>query len=245
MMHMPPLPSAHDLATMVLPGLQIIWINVLLSGDNAVVIALACRGLDRRRRTWAILGGSTVAVVMRIVLTFFVVALLGLPYLKLLSGALLIWLAIDLLRSHDNEDVEAAGSIWAAVRTIALADVVMSLDNVVAVAAAAKNSVPLIIFGVALSVPLIVFGSTLILMLLKRFPLLVVAGAALLGWVAGSLMATDPILARWVGELPANAELLAGAAGASLVLVIAAIFWFVRRLRTPRSTIAIEGSKRP
>ena len=257
-MHIPSLPSAHELAVSALPGLQIVWINVLLSGDNAVVIALACRRLDRRRRTWAILGGSIVAVALRIVLTFFVVALLVLPYLKLLSGVLLLWIGIDLLRTHHSEEVDAAGSIWGAVRTIAVADVVMSLDNVVAVAAAAKNSVPLIVFGIALSVPLIIFGSTLILLLLRRFPVLVVLGAALLGWVAGEIIAVDPALARLVSELPPefnpafarifsklppDFEQIAGAAGATFILLVAVIVWLVRRVTRPQPTILIDGGK--
>lgn len=207
---------------LALQGLQIVWINILLSGDNAVVIALACRGLETRRRRWAILGGSAVAVVMRVALTFFVVKLLGLPYLKLASGLLLFWIAFDLLRSHQEKDVAAADSIWAAVRTIALADAVMSLDNVVAVAAAARNSVPLIVFGIVVSVPLIVWGSTLILKLLARVPLLVVAGAALLGWVAGEMMASDPVWKALPGDLPPRFELMGSIAGALLILLIAA-----------------------
>ena len=242
-MHLPPLPSVHQLALSALPGLQIVWINVLLSGDNAVVIALACRGLDPLRRTWAILGGSAVAVTLRIVLTFFVVALLGLPFIKLLSGLLLLWIAVDLLRAHGSKDVEPAGSIWGAIRTIAVADVVMSLDNVVAVAAAAKNSLPLIVFGIALSVPLIIFGSTFILLLLRRFPVLVIAGAALLGWVAGELMAADPALARLSEKLPPKFDLIAGAAGAALVLLAAVAFWLVRRLRKPRVGIPIDAKE--
>ena len=142
------------------------------------MIALACRDLDPRRRRWAVVGGSALAVAIRVALTFFVVDLLDVPFLKLVSGILLLWIAFDLLRreGHDRK-VEAAGSIGAAVRTIVLADIIMSLDNIVAVAAAAKGSIALIIFGIALSVPLIVFGSTLVLRLLKKFPILVIAGA--------------------------------------------------------------------
>ena len=209
------------LMVLALQGLQIVWINILLSGDNAVVIALACRGLEVRQRRWAIVGGSAAAVAMRIVLTFFVVKLLGLPYLKLASGLLLFWIAVNLLRSHDDKEVAAAGSTWGAVRTIALADAVMSLDNVVAVAAAARNSVPLIVFGIAVSVPLIVWGSTLILKLLTRFPILVVAGAALLGWVAGEIMASDPVWEALPGDLPSRFELMGAATGTALILLVA------------------------
>ena len=211
-----------DLSTLLLQGLQIVWINILLSGDNAVVIALACRGLDSRRRKWGILAGSLAAVGLRIIFTFFVVELLRLPYVKLVSGVLLFWIALQLLtqNSHDK-DVKASSSIWGAVRTIAVADAIMSLDNVVAVAAAAKNSVPLITFGIVVSVPLIVFGSTLVLSLLNRFPILIVAGAALLGWVAGEIMVSDPALHEWFGPLPDSIELWAAGAGAGLMLLVA------------------------
>lgn len=218
---------------LALQGLQIVWINVLLSGDNAVVIALACRGLEPRRRRWAILGGSAVAVAMRVVLTFFVVALLALPYVKIASGLLLLWIAFDLLRAHDDKEVAPAGSIWGAVRTIALADVVMSLDNVVAVAAAARNSLPLIVFGIAVSVPLIVWGSTLILKLLERLPILVVAGAALLGWVAGEMVASDPLWDTLPGDLPPRFELMGSAAGALLILAVAAALRLWRGRKGP------------
>ncbi len=211
-----------DISTLFLQGLQIVWINILLSGDNAVVIALACRGLDARRRKWGILAGSLAAVFLRILFTFFVVALLALPFLKLVSGVLLLWIALQLLlqNSHDK-DVKAATSVWGAVRTIAIADAIMSLDNVVAVAAAAKNSVPLIVFGIAVSVPLIIFGSTLVLSMLNRFPILIVAGAALLGWVAGGIIAADPALADFFGALPDWTETAAAAGGAGLMLLVA------------------------
>jgi YjbE family integral membrane protein len=227
----------HDATQLALQALQIVWINVLLSGDNAVVIALACRSLDRRRRTWAIAGGSAVAVLLRIVLTFFVVALLGLPAVKLFSGCLLLWIAVDLLRAHESGEVEAAGSIWGAIRTIALADAVMSLDNVVAVAAAAKNSVGLIIFGIALSIPLIVFGSTLILAVLKRFPILVVAGAVLLGWVAGEIASADPLLQQFLPAiLLARLDLWLKIGCAVLMLGVAGLLALLRRRTGARPT---------
>ncbi len=211
-----------DISILVLQGLQIVWINILLSGDNAVVIALACRGLDGRRRRWGILAGSLAAVSLRILFTVFVVELLRLPYVKLVSGALLLWIALQLLQQNTHEkDVAASTSVWGAVRTIAIADAVMSLDNVVAVAAAAKNSVPLITFGIVVSVPLIIFGSTLVLSLLNRFPLLVVAGAALLGWVAGEIAASDPVLGRWLAPLPDALERWAACGGAALILLVA------------------------
>ncbi len=220
-----------DISTLLLQGLQIVWINILLSGDNAVVIALACRGLDSRRRKWGILVGSLAAVALRILFTFFVVELLRLPYVKLVSGVLLLWIALQLLtqNTHDK-DVTASSSIWGAVRTIAVADAIMSLDNVVAVAAAAKNSVPLITFGIAVSVPLIVFGSTLVLSLLNRFPILIVAGSALLGWVAGEITVADPALHTWLGPLPEAIELWAAGAGAALMLLAAGALRLFRRL---------------
>ena len=241
-----------DLMTLVLQGLQIIWINVLLSADNAVVIALACRGVAREKRKWAVLGGSLAAVSMRILFTIFIVALLRLPYVKLVSGVLLFWIAFNLLREDGAEqDIARPTSLWGAVRTIAIADAVMSLDNVVAVAAAAKNSLLMIVFGIGLSVPLIVFGSTLMLRLLQRFPVLVTAGAALLGWVAGEMMIADPIFERsvawlgerivtftpivlaWIASRPDHAELIAGASGAVLLLATAGILRLLRS-RTSR-----------
>jgi YjbE family integral membrane protein len=219
----------NDIWVLVLQGLQIVWINILLSGDNAVVIALACRGLEPRQRRWAITAGSLVAVVLRIVFTIFIVELLKLPYVKLFSGVLLLWIAFELLRSNDHQkDVAAASSIWGAVRTIALADAIMSLDNVVAVAAAANNDLGLIVFGIAISVPLIIFGSTLMLRLLNRFPILVVAGAALLGWVAGEILVSDPALTRWLGVLPEHIGLYAAGGGAAFILVVAGILRLTR-----------------
>lgn len=217
-----------DISTLLWQGFQIVWINILLSGDNAVVIALACRRLEPRQRKWAITLGSLVAVVLRIVFTIFIVQLLKIPYVKIGSGVLLFWIAFQLLRENEEKDVAPASSLWGAVRTIALADAIMSLDNVVAVAAAARNNLPLLVFGIALSVPLIVFGSTLMLKVLNRFPILVVAGAALLGWVAGEITASDPKLEAWVGPLPDNIELFAAGAGALLILLAAAILWWWR-----------------
>lgn len=224
----------NDLSTLLLQGLQIVWINILLSGDNAVVIALACRGLEARQRKWAILAGSLAAVTLRIIFTIFIVALLKLPYVKFGSGLLLFWIAFELLRGGEEKDVAAASSLWGAVRTIAVADAIMSLDNVVAVAAAARNSLPMIIFGIAISVPLIIFGSTLMLKVLKRFPILVVVGAALLGWVAGEMLAGDPKLPEWIGPLPDRFELFSAGAGAVLILLIAAILHLMRKRKGAR-----------
>lgn len=219
-----------DVPALITQGLQIVWVNILLSGDNAVVIAMACRGLETRQRNYGIVAGSLAAVALRIGFTFFVVALLHLPYLKLISGLLLLWIGAGLLRQdHQAKSVKAATSVWGAVRTIAVADAVMSLDNVVAVAAAARDSVPLIVFGIAVSVPLIIFGSSLMLALFTRFPWLIVAGAALLGWVAGEIMISDPVLLVRGVLLPPAADIWAGLTGAGLMLLMAGAIRIGRR----------------
>ena len=175
--------------------IKIIWINILLSGDNAVVIALACRGLPRRQRIWGIILGAGAAVVLRIVFTVGLQFVLELPWLRLVGGILLLYIAVKLLIQEEarEDSVESAENLWDAVKTVAIADIVMSLDNVLAIAAAAKGHPWLIGFGLAVSIPLIVAGATLIMALLSRFPILVWAGAALLGWIAGELLMEDPI----------------------------------------------------
>jgi YjbE family integral membrane protein len=175
---------------------KIMWINVLLSGDNALVIAMACRGLEPRQRLWGMILGAGVAVILRIIFTGIVVTLMGLPYLKLVGGLALLVIAAKLLvpEEEEEEGVESASHLWAAVQIVAIADIVMSLDNVIAVAAAANGSVPLLVLGLAISVPLIVAGAALIMALLTRLPALVWAGAGLLGWIAGEVMATDPVV---------------------------------------------------
>ena len=202
--------------------MQIIGVNIVLSGDNAVVIALAARSLPPHQQKKAILWGSGAAVVMRIVLTIVAVELLRLPYLKLVGSVLLLWIAVKLLLPEHEEEGggEAVGSLGAAVKTILIADLVMSLDNVIAVAAAAKGSLTLLIIGLAISIPLVVFGSTMLLKLMQRWPVIITIGAALLGWVAGEMAVTDPLVAEWVD---ANAKILhwvAPAAGAVLVVLL-------------------------
>jgi YjbE family integral membrane protein len=173
---------------------KIIWINVLLSGDNALVIALACRGLEPRHRLWGMILGAGAAVILRIIFTGIVASLMELPYLKLVGGLALVVIAAKLLvpEREDEEGVESASHLWAAVQIVVVADIVMSLDNVIAVAAAAAGSAPLLILGLVISIPLIVAGAALIMALLSRLPILVWAGAALLGWIAGDVIATDP-----------------------------------------------------
>lgn len=176
---------------------KIIWINILLSGDNALVIALACRGLKPRHRLWGMILGAGAAVLLRIIFTGIVASLMELPYLKLVGGLALLVIAAKLLvpENEDEDGVESASHLWQAVQIVVVADIVMSLDNVIAVAAAANGSVPLLILGLAISVPLIVAGAALIMALLTKLPVLVWAGAALLGWIAGEVMATDPGIA--------------------------------------------------
>ncbi|WP_315755730.1 MULTISPECIES: TerC family protein [unclassified Bradyrhizobium] len=174
---------------------KIVWINVLLSGDNALVIALACRGLHGKHRFWGMVAGSGIAVALRIAFTGIVATLMALPYLKLIGGLALIVIAAKLLVPEDENDEIAAGTtLWHAVRIVALADLVMSLDNVIAVAAAANGQASLLIIGLAMSIPLIIAGAALIMLVLDRVPLLVWLGAMLLGWVAGEVIATDPAI---------------------------------------------------
>ncbi len=176
--------------------MKIIWINIILSGDNAVVIALAARSLPPEQQRKAILFGSGAAVVFRIVLTVVAVKLLALSYLQVIGGALLLWIGVQLLSGEEEGEGEAKeqGGLMAAVRTILIADTVMSLDNVIAVAAAAKGSTTLLMLGLAISIPLVVFGSTLMIKLMERFPIIVTLGAALIGWVGGETMASDVAL---------------------------------------------------
>ena len=209
----------------------IILANVVLSGDNAVVIAMAARSLPPHQQTRAIFWGSAAAIVMRIGLTLIAVEILKWPYLKIAGAALLLYIGISLLR--DDADAEAghenAGTMTAAIRTILVADLVMSLDNVLAVAAAAKGNTLLLVIGLAASVPLIMFGSTLLLKVMQRLPIIITLGAALLGFLAGEMLLTDSALtARW-GEAPAALVNLAGAVGAAIV--VGAGRWLRRRAR--------------
>jgi YjbE family integral membrane protein len=172
---------------------KIIWINVLLSGDNALVIAMACRGLGPRQRLWGMVIGAGIAVVLLIAFTGIVARLMVLPYLKLVGGIALLVIAAKLLVPEDEgDDVTAGTSLWHAIRIVVIADIVMSLDNVIAVAAAANGQISLLILGLTISIPMIIAGAALIMMVLDRFPILVWLGATLLGWIAGEVIATDP-----------------------------------------------------
>jgi YjbE family integral membrane protein len=186
--------------------LQIVWIDLLLSGDNAVVIALACRSLPEKQRKIGIWLGAGAAIGLRIVFALIVSYLMGLPFLKVVGGLLLFWIAIKLAVGEEggHEEVESSDSLWRAVRTIAIADAVMSLDNVIAIAAASKGHPELFVFGLLLSIPLIIYGSQMIITLLTRYPILIWLGAALLGWIAGEMIVSDTAVLGWLkGALPA------------------------------------------
>jgi YjbE family integral membrane protein len=235
---------------------KIIWINVLLSGDNALVIALACRGLHPKQRVWGMVIGAGIAVVLLILFTGIVATLMVLPYLKLIGGLALLAIAAKLLVPEDGGDDIAEGtSLWHAVRIVVIADIVMSLDNVIAVAAAANGQLPLLVLGLAVSIPMIIAGAALIMMILDRMPILVWLGAALLGWIGGDVIATDPAIAPQLrklldGDVSLNIdttssmfgfvkhlkldgeidELLLAVLGATLVLVVGSI-WRRRKLQ--------------
>ncbi|VVD85760.1 TerC family protein [Pandoraea terrigena] len=226
--------------------LQIIMIDILLGGDNAVVIALACRNLPAKQRLQGVVWGTIGAIVLRVILIAFAVTLLAVPYLKAVGGVLLIWIGIKLLvPDHDAHDsVQPADKLWAAVKTIVIADLVMSIDNVIAIAGAAEGAadhhqLPLVIFGLLVSIPLIVWGSQLVLKALDRFPFIVMAGAALLGWIAGGLIASDPGLGDRL-HLPGAAadytHYVAAAIGMLLVVVVGLVLKRRSEARQMRAT---------
>jgi YjbE family integral membrane protein len=218
--------------------LQIIMINIVLSGDNAVVIALASRSLPPAQQKQAIIFGSVGAIVLRIVLTFFAIMLLTLPYLKLIGAALLLWIGIGLLKGEDDEaDLEGHSSLAAAIKTIIIADLVMSLDNVIGVAAAAKGNIPLLVIGLVISIPLIIYGSTLILKLMGRFPVIITIGAGLLGWVAGEMAVSDPAVAHMV---PKESLLHYVAPVVGAIFVVAMGKWLLSRAKGEQSLSAAE-----
>jgi YjbE family integral membrane protein len=201
---------------------QIIGINIILSGDNAVVIALAARSLPPTQQKKAILFGSMAAIIMRVLLTVVAVEMLTLPYLKIVGSLLLLWIGIQLLLPEDDNNGEAhsVGNLMAAIRTILVADLVMSLDNVLGVAAAAKGNLALLIIGLGVSIPLIIFGSTVILKLMDRFPVIVTVGAALLGYVAGEMLIGDPAVVHWIAARAGMLHEVVPVAGAIFVVVV-------------------------
>jgi YjbE family integral membrane protein len=201
--------------------LQIIGVNIILSGDNALVIALACRELPPRQQKIGIFFGAGAAVILRIIFSIFIVFLMTVPFLKIAGGLLLFWIAYKLLVPGDEQgedSVKASGSMLAAVRTVLIADAVMSLDNVIAVAAAAKGNTVLLVLGLAISIPLVVFGATLMIALIKRMPFIVTLGAALIGYIAGEVIVTDPGVQPWVDAEAHWLHVVAPLLGAVLVL---------------------------
>ena len=215
----------------------IVWVNIVLSGDNAVVIALAARSLPARQRKHAVLWGAGAAVLLRIILTVVAVKLLELPYLKLIGAVLLLWIAVQLLVPEEADDEDAtyaSAHLLGAIKTILIADLVMSVDNVLAVAAAAKGSLLLLVIGLAISIPVVVFGAAMLMGLMEKFPLLITLGAAILGWTAGDMGVTDPAITQWVGT---NMQWMltfdiAPAAGA--VAVVAVGKWLAGRKQRAR-----------
>ena len=214
-----------------LAALEIIVINILLSGDNAVVIALACRNLPPKQRRWGVIWGAVGAIVLRIILTFFAVKLLQLPYLKLIGGVLLLWIGVKLIAEEEEEQegkaVQASDKLLAAIQTVIIADLVMSIDNVLGVAAAAKGSLLLLVFGLVVSIPLVIAGSQIIMKLIERFPILILAGGGLLGFVAGEMFVEDVAVGPWIRANAHALEWVVPAAG--VVIVIGIAKWLERR----------------
>ena len=206
-----------------LAALEIVVINILLSGDNAVVIALACRNLPPKQRRWGIFWGAFGAIALRIVLTVFALSLLELPWLKLIGGLLLLWIGVKLIAEEEDEgdDIKGSERLLSAVKTVIIADLVMSLDNVLGVAAAANGSVILLTFGLLVSIPLVIVGSQLILKVIERFPVLIVAGGALLGYIAGEMFVREAVLTPWIDGHGHWLHWAIPAGSAALVVVIA------------------------
>ena len=200
--------------------LKIIGVNIILSGDNAVVIALAARSLPPEQQKRAIFWGSAAAIVMRIVLTFFAVALLQFAWLKIIGSVLLIWIGIKLLHEGGDEEggIKSHGTIIEAIKTILIADLVMSLDNVIAVAAAAKGNWTLVIIGLAISIPLIIYASTILIKVMEKYPVVITIGAALIGWVAGEMAWDEQIIKPFTSQYPHWFEYIAAALGALMVV---------------------------
>jgi YjbE family integral membrane protein len=218
--------------------LQIIWINVLLSGDNAIVIALACRTLPANQRLYGMVLGTGVALFLRLVFAGVVSTLMLLPYVKIAGGLALLWIAVKLLTPNEGSDdgTHSSDSLWRAVKLIAVADVVMSLDNVIAVAAAADGSLALLVFGLGISIPAIVAGANVIMAMLNYFPLIIWGGAGLLGWIGGDVIANDPVIADYSASfgasMPAKVKLVCAVVG--MVGTVGACMISRARLRAAR-----------
>jgi YjbE family integral membrane protein len=225
---------------------QIIWVDIILAGDNAVVIAMACRALPERTRKWGIILGAMVAILLRVIFAGVITTLLAIWGLKVAGGLALIYIAVELLlpQKHAGEGgVAASDTLFRAIRTIAIADLVMSLDNVIAIAGIAQGDYVLLALGLIISIPLVIGGATIITALLDRFPILVMAGAALLGWIAGHMIVTDVAVIAWIGpELSRQIDIPASIVGVALVLGIG--WWIKRRRRLAEELPAPNVAKR-
>jgi len=221
---------------------EIILVNILLSGDNAVVIALACRNLSQRARRQGIFWGVLGAIILRVALTLFAMSLLAYPYLKLVGGLLLIWIGIKLIAQEDGDDhkVKASDRLLTAVWTIIVADLVMSLDNVMAVAAAAKGHWGLMTFGLVVSIPIVVIGAQVIMHLMERYPILILLGGGLLGYIAGEMAVEDPIVQPWFAENAAEVASIIPLVGFAFVVAVGV--WSTRR-RARRTLAANDRSQ--
>jgi YjbE family integral membrane protein len=223
--------------------LQIIAIDILLGGDNAVVIALACRRLPDAQRNKGILWGVFGAIGLRVVLIYFALQLLAVPYLKIVGGLLLFWIGIKLVLPEDENEhgnVQGSSTLAGAIKTIIVADAVMSVDNVIAVAGAAHGSIVLVVFGIAVSIPIVVWGSKLVLALMDRFPIVITAGGALLGWIGGGMLVTDPAFQSVWREIVPHTAYLASGLGALLVVVAGK--WLASRQRAPHATVELAAA---
>lgn len=215
------LPEFLFQSTFWLSVLQIIAIDILLGGDNAVVVALACRKLPESQRNKGIAWGVVGAIGLRIVLISFALQLLALPFIKIIGALLLLWIGIKLLHADDEEpEIDGVSHLFGAIKTIIVADAVMSVDNVIAVAGAAKGNLWLVVFGIVVSIPIIVFGSKLVLKLMERFPIVITLGAALLGWIAGDMLMDDAVLQPYLVGTPHALHYLSAVIGASLVVFV-------------------------
>lgn len=223
--------------------LQIITIDILLGGDNAVVIALACRKLPAAQRNKGIFWGVFGAIGLRVVLIYFALQLLAVPYLKIIGGLLLFWIGIKLVLPEDQNEhgnVQGSSTLAGAIKTIIVADAVMSVDNVIAVAGAAHGSIVLVVFGIAVSIPIVVWGSKLVLTLMDRFPVVITAGGALLGWIGGGMLVTDPAFPSVWREIVPHTAYLASGLGALLVVVAGK--WLASQQRAPHATVELAAA---
>lgn len=223
--------------------LQIIAIDILLGGDNAIVIALACRRLPEAQRKQGIFWGVVGAIGLRVILIFFALQLLAIPFLKIVGGILLLWIGIKLLQPEDDGEhgqIEGSTNLFGAIRTIIIADAVMSLDNVIAVAAAAKGDLTLVVFGILFSIPIVVWGSKFVLKLMDRLPIVITFGGALLGWIAGGMLLGDAIVKPYLEGQPGWLSYVASTAGALLVMAVGT--WLARRAAPPKAVVVVASN---